>query len=177
MRTSRRLAILALLSFSGFGCESRLSRCIGRNPLPGEQDEQWSFGCQIPGFGGFVSSGPERSTGVHQVVYLTDVSQEARAREVLAPYLGGLSLEVRQARYTFAQLQTWKARARVLRNIRGWVSYGIDLNSNRIVVGISDPAAIPRIQELLSKSGLPKEAVIFERAEPIDERAEPIEFL
>ena len=123
------------------------------------------MGCRIPGFGGFALDRPEGEPGLQQRVYLTDLEEERRARTVLAPFLRGLPLDVRQGQYTFAQLQDWKARSSRLFGDSAVVFAGIALDKNRLVVGISEPAAISRVQTLLPRLRIPREAVIFEHAE------------
>jgi hypothetical protein len=143
--------------------QDRLPRCLESNPLPDNQEEQWALGCRIPGFGGFALDRPEMEPGVQQRVYLTDLAEERRARKVLAPFLRGLPLDVRQGQYTFADLQDWKARSYGLSADSAVVFSGISLDKNRLVVGISEPAAAPRVQSLLPSLGIPREAVIFEQ--------------
>jgi hypothetical protein len=82
---------------------------------------------------------------------------------VLAPHLHGLPLDVRQGKYTFAQLQNWKAQSYRLFTVPGVDWVGVSVEENRLVVGIYDPAATPRVQSLLPSLGMPREAVIFEQ--------------
>ncbi len=145
--------------------QERLARCLESNPLPDNQEEQWELGCRIPGFGGFALDRPEMEPGVQQRVYLTDLAEERRARKVLAPFLRGLPLDVRQGQYTFADFQDWKARSYGLSADSAVVFSGISLDKNRLVVGISEPAAIARVNALLPSLGIPRETVIFEHAE------------
>ena len=123
------------------------------------------MGCRIPGFGGLALDRPEGEPGAQQRVCLTDLGEERRARKVIAPFLRGLPLDVRQGQYTFAQLQDWKARLSRLFADSAVVSAGIALDKNRLVVAVSEPAAIARVHGLLPRLGIPREAVIFEHAE------------
>ena len=165
MRSHPVLSVLLCLALLACGREDRLTRCLAGNPLPDNQEEQWALGCRIPGFGGLALDRPEGEPGVQQRVYLTDLAEEGRARKVVAPFLRGLPLDVRQGQYTFAQLQDWKARSSRLSTDSAVVFVGISLDKNRLVVGVSEPAAISRVHSLLPTLRIPREAVIFDHAE------------
>ena len=121
---------------------------------------------RIPGFGGFFLD--ERGT---PTVYLTRGSDRAlAARELAANRAGGTGagLQVREARYGWAQLQRWQARATELAfEGPGTVFVDNDETVNRIRIGVEDLSAAARIRGALASAGFPDDAVIIERAAPI----------
>jgi hypothetical protein len=110
---------------------------------------------------------------------LTDPPEAERARPLveheLRAYPAGFRrapLEFRKGRYDFHQLQRWKSRlSRGRLPMTGFV--GIGIAENRIVIGLFDPAARPRILEVLELRGVPPAAVVFERTDRPAEQPPP----
>jgi hypothetical protein len=92
---------------------------------------------------------------------------------VLAGYLGarGLStaaVRVVEGRYGWQQLQRWQetATAEVL-DVPGAVFVDNDETTNRIRIGVEHPGATGQVRAAIARLGIPDEAVIVERADPI----------
>ena len=123
---------------------------------------------QIPGFGGFFFDRDGTPT-----VYLTPGSgrgpaEQALARRLAARGLSVASLRVRQARFGWQQLQRWQDAATLgAFEVPGTVFVDNDETINRIKIGVENVNAIGQIRAALAQRGLPDEAVVIERAEPI----------
>lgn len=123
---------------------------------------------QVPGFGGFFLDRSGAPT-----VYLTRGSSRAPADRALAGYLRsrGLStaaVRVLQARYGWQQLQRWQdAATDGAFEIPGTVFVDNDETTNRVRIGVDNANAIGQVRAALARRGLPDDAVIIERAEPI----------
>lgn len=123
---------------------------------------------QIPGFGGFFMDRSGAPT-----VYLTRGASRAAAERALSGYLGarGLSatgVKVLEARYGWQQLQNWQAAAtQGAFEVPGTVFVDNDETVNRVRIGIESPGAIGLVRAAVARQGVPDDAVIIERADPI----------
>lgn len=123
---------------------------------------------QVPGFGGFYLDASGTPT-----IYLTRGSARANAERALAGYLnarglGVAALRVQEARYGWQQLERWQASATMVAfDGPGVVFVDNDETSNRVRIGVEDLSGMGRVRAALAQSGLPDDAVIIERAEPI----------
>jgi hypothetical protein len=131
-------------------------------PSTGELDRQ------VPGFGGFYLDASGTPT-----IYLTRGSPRANAERALAGYLNarGLdvaSLRVQEARYGWQQLERWQAAAAMAAfESQGTVFVDNDETVNRVRIGVADLNSMGQVRAAVAQSGLPDDAVIIERAEPI----------
>jgi hypothetical protein len=167
-----KLTTIALVGacFSIVACARGPAACDRRNPLPGQQDEQWALACRIPGYGGAFLTPGEGAPDAQYIVYLQDLDRVEQAREVLARELRTYPASFRRAplvfrrgQYDFHQLQRWKTRLHPAR-LPETVFAGISLEHNRLVVGVLDLNARPEVLKALRKAGIPSSAVVFERA-------------
>ena len=123
---------------------------------------------QIPGFGGFFLDRDGAPT-----VYLTRGSSRANAERALGRYLTGRGLStaavrVREARYGWQQLQRWQdAATDGAFQLAGTVFVDNDETINRVRIGVEDANSVGQVRAALARSGLPDDAVVIERAEPI----------
>jgi hypothetical protein len=123
---------------------------------------------QIPGFGGFFLDRDGAPT-----VYLTRGSSRANAERALGRYLAGRGLStaavrVREARYGWQQLQRWQdAATDGAFQLAGTVFVDNDETINRVRIGVEDASSVGQVRAALARSGLPDDAVVIERAEPI----------
>ncbi len=130
------------------------------------------------GFGGLWLEGDE----LH--VNLVDLSKRAEAQAVLARELraefgggapgqrGSVDLDAivfHSARYDYLQLTGWYARLTPALG-EGIVSTDIDERANRIAVGVRDEATIERVRRRVVELGIPPEAVVVARQEPVQLR-------
>ncbi|HEX5574713.1 MAG TPA: hypothetical protein VFX42_02465 [Gemmatimonadales bacterium] len=126
------------------------------------------FDRQVPGFGGFFLNRDGTPT-----VYLTRGSSRGPAERVLAGYLGarGLStatIRIAEARYGWKQLQRWQEAASVeALAVRGAVFVDNDETRNRVVIGVENLGAVGQIRAAAARRGVPDDAVVVERADPI----------
>lgn len=123
---------------------------------------------QVPGFGGFYLD----ATGT-PTVHLTRGSDRGNAERALAGYLaarglGPEALQVQEGRYGWQQLERWQDAATMAAfESAGAVFVDNDETVNRIRIGVEDLNAMGQVRAALARSGLPDEAVIIQRAEPI----------
>jgi len=127
---------------------------------------------QVPGFGGFFLNRDGTLT-----VYLARGASRAAAERVLAGYLAaqGLStaaVRVAEARYDWKQLQRWQEAATVeALAVRGAVFVDNDETVNRVRIGVENLSAMGQVRAVTARLGIPDDAVIVERADPIQQVA------
>jgi hypothetical protein len=130
------------------------------------------FDRQVPGFGGFFLSRDGTPT-----VYLTRGASRAPAERVLAGYLAakGIStaaVHVAEARYSWQQLERWQEAATVeALAVRGAVFVDNDETTNRVLVGVENLGAMGQVRAAVARLGIPDDAVIVQRADPIHQVA------
>ena len=135
-----------------------------RSDLPSAAE----FDRQVPGFGGFFLNQDGTPT-----VYLARGSSRAPAERILAGYLAGRGLStaavrVVEGRYGWQQLQRWQAAATgAALVIPGAAFVDNDETSNRVRIGVENLGVIGRVRAALAQVGVPAEAVVVERVEPI----------
>src|SRR5262249_20114308 len=106
-------------------------------------------------------------------VFLTAGASRAPAARLLAGYLAaqGLStaaVHVTEARYRWQQLEPWLADASTeALAVPGAVFVDNDETRNRVVIGVSDLGAVGRVRAATARFGIPDDAVIVERTDPI----------
>lgn len=161
------------------------ARHIERPP----EDKVAQQGKNIPGFGGFTFG----SAG-NMIVFLTDLSQEVRARSELAAVLAtgprqvrhgwpghpasspqskAPTIEIRKANYTFEELRTWRDKIDgPLLSTHGVVMLGVDIKKNVIFVAV-DGSAYESLQlsveRILDEAGVPHQAVRIDHSSTIRE--------
>jgi hypothetical protein len=121
----------------------------------------------VPGFGGyFIDHGVP-------TVWLTDPSQRALAEQALAGFLAdrgwsAADLVVRQAAYTWLQLDAWHNAAwpHAL-SVMGAVYTDIDESSNRLRFGGLNAQAVATITAAVAATGVPAAAVVVQETAPI----------
>ena len=130
------------------------------------------FDRQVPGFGGFFLDRDGTPT-----VYLTRGSSRAPAERVLAGYLAakGIStaaVHVAEARYGWKQLERWQESATVeALAMPGAVFVDNDETTNRVLVGVENLGAMGQVRAAVARLGIPDDAVIVQRADPIHQVA------
>lgn len=123
---------------------------------------------QIPGFGGFFLDGSGTPT-----VYVSRGASRAPVDRALGRYLNGRGLaasstRVLEGRFGWAQLERWQiAATESAFEIAGTVFVDNDETINRIRIGVENPNAIGQVRAALARLGLPDDAVVIERAEPV----------
>ena len=131
-------------------------------PSAGELDRQ------IPGFGGLFL---DRDGA--PAIYLARGASRAPAERALGRYLAarGLSnaaLHVLEGKYGWKQLEHWQDVATDdAFDVAGTVFVDNDETSNRVRIGVENVNSVGQVRAALARSGLPDDAVIIERADPI----------
>lgn len=136
----------------------------------------------VPGFGGYFLD----ADGM-PAVYLTDAAQRPAAAGALAGFLAAngfkaSDLRVLPGRYDYLQLDAWHRAGypRVL-TIPGAVFSDLDEAANVVRFGLANDAAVAAAVNAVAQLGLPADAVIVEKTEPVqmmattqDVRARPV---
>ncbi|HEX5575666.1 MAG TPA: hypothetical protein VFX42_07310 [Gemmatimonadales bacterium] len=128
----------------------------------GTPDDPIALARQVPGFGGFYLD--DQGT---PVVYLKSVAERGNAQRALAPFfqsqaLSASQLRVLPARYEWAQLESWSSQATTeVLGVPGTVFVDADEASNRVAIGV-EHGARARIQGIVARLGIPKEAVVLQ---------------
>ncbi|HSE52430.1 MAG TPA: hypothetical protein VLB00_09575 [Gemmatimonadales bacterium] len=150
------------------GPEGGMLASRGQGGQPADLPSADELARQVPGFGGFYLD----ATGT-PTVHLTRGSDRANAERALAGYLAASGLgpaahQVLEGRYGWQQLERWQEAATMAAfESAGAVFVDNDETVNRIRIGVVDLNAMGQVRAALARSGLPDEAVIIERAEPI----------
>lgn len=105
------------------------------------------------------------------VILLVDTTAAAAAKAGVASYYSEFDVagaEVREARWTFAQLYDWYryVNQTIFQDAHGLTSTDIDDASNRIRYGVIDDAARTRILEVLAGLALPCDLVLVDIQAP-----------
>jgi hypothetical protein len=122
----------------------------------------------VPGFGGFYLTRDGAPA-----VYVTPGSDRSGVERAFAAYLReqGLpstAVQVREGKYHWKDLEAWyqAASAEVL-DLPGGVFVDNDETLNRVRIGVTDLAAAGLARAAIARLGIPDDAVVVERAEPI----------
>lgn len=140
----------------------------GQGGPPAELPSADELARQVPGFGGFYLD----ATGA-PTVYLTRGSDRGNAERALTGYLaaqglGPAALQVREGSYGWQQLERWQeAATEAAFESAGAVFVDNDETVNRIRIGVVDLSSLGQVRAAVARSGLPDDAVIIQRAEPI----------
>ena len=121
----------------------------------------------VPGFGG-LSRAPDGSS----VLYLTDPSQAAAAKQAVAarPKLRGIDIariQVRAAKFDYVRLTDWRARLRESLDVPGLVFLDIDESNNHLRIGVEKGTSHDMIESEVTKLDVPADAFTVEDADPI----------
>jgi hypothetical protein len=133
----------------------------------GTSDDPIALARQVPGFGGFYFD--DQGT---PVVYLKNVAARGNAQRALAPFfqaqgLSASQLRVLPARYDWAQLEAWSSHATTeVLGVPGAVFVDANDASNRVTIGVV-LGAKARIQGIVARLGIPKEAVVLQETGPV----------
>ena len=118
----------------------------------------------VPGFGGYFLDESGAPT-----VYLTDASQRPAAEQALAAFLESreftaADLRVRQAQYSYAQLDSWYRAARnSVFSVAGIATGDVDEASNTLRFGVTDAGAVAEVQAALAQVGVPTDAAVVQQ--------------
>jgi hypothetical protein len=145
-----------------------------------EEAELHQLAAEVPGFGGYYFD-----ENGETVAFVTDLARADQARAAVQARLarnpvaprGGRVL-VRQGRYTFPELAAWRDRITgPVVDIEGVESVDANEGRNRVVIGISSPAAQRGVEQLLAEHRVPREAVVMEAEEELSLQMAPEEDL
>jgi hypothetical protein len=147
---------------------AELSAARGQAGAGGDLVSDSELERQVPGFGGFFLAADGTPT-----VYLTRGSARANAERALGGYLaarglGVAALRIQEARYEWQQLERWKGAATMAAfESQGTVFVDNDETVNKVRIGVADLSSMGQVRAAVARSGLPDDAVIIERAEPV----------
>ena len=140
-------------------------------PAHGIDAEFTRLAKQIPGFGGMYY---DRSGRLNVYVTKSAAGAAARGPDVVARLrsVGGAAVQrrlqsaavtIREAKYDFAQLQSWKASLRKIFTVKGVVYTDIDEEANRIGLALTPGASRVAVERILRAANVPLGAVSFRR--------------
>lgn len=121
----------------------------------------------VPGFGGF-----HYEDGV-PTVHLTDARQRPATERALARFLEAegyapTDLRVEPGRFKYLELDRWFGDlAPEALGVAGVAVVDLEERRNRVVVGVTDASAGPSVRSLAARLGVPEEALLVERVEPV----------
>lgn len=138
---------------------------------PGE-DNFRRLAAEVPGFAGYFI---DPSSG-ELVIRLTDISRAATARVSVARYLpaelGGRSMKIQGARFTFDELSGWRERLlEPVFQIDGVSFMDLDEAQNVLVIGVAGSQGRRDVPKLVAQLGIPAGAV---RVTQTDEVISPL---
>jgi hypothetical protein len=135
-----------------------------------EEAELHQLAAEVPGFGGYYFN-----ENGETVAFVTDLARADQARAAVQALLarnpaaprGGRVL-VRQGRYTFPELAAWRDRITgPVLDLEGVQSIDANEGRNRVVIGISSPAAREGVEQVLAAHRVPRESVVMEVEEEL----------
>lgn len=138
-------------------------------------DPMVQIALDVPGFGGFFSHalapepGEQRAPAPYEyTAYLTDLAQEAHAREYLASWFAvdPALIGVVQGRYDMLDLARWQCIALDVTAGLPVVASDLSAQRNRITFALSSGAALSCAVERLRAAELPTEAFVLEAQDP-----------
>ncbi|HEX6314242.1 MAG TPA: hypothetical protein VFZ73_05255 [Gemmatimonadaceae bacterium] len=130
--------------------------------------DQLSVAQVVPGFGGYFID----ETGA-PTVYLTDPARRADAAAALAGFLDSFGwtaadLRVRQAKYSYQQLDAWyRAAWPIALGVSGAVSTDLDEGRNRLRFTGVNASAVAAIVSAVAGLGIPDDALVVEVRGPV----------
>jgi hypothetical protein len=122
----------------------------------------------VPGFGGV-----SRASDGSAIMYLTDPSQAAAAKQAVAArsrVLRGIDvgrIQVRAARFDYIRLADWRERIREGLDVPGLVFLDIDEATNNVHIGVAKGTSHELIVSELAKLEVPSDAFNIEDTEPV----------
>ena len=133
----------------------------------GTPDDPIALARSVSGFGGFYLD--DQGT---PVVYLRNAAERGNAERALGPFfqtqgISASKLRVLPARFEWGQLEGWSLQAtpEVL-GAPGAVFVDADEATNRVTIGVK-PGMQARIQGIVARLGIPKEAVVLQETQPV----------
>nr|MBA3521931.1 hypothetical protein [Gemmatimonadales bacterium] len=131
---------------------------------------------EIPGFGGMYYD----KSGILTVqVVKPQAGAAARSPDVVGRLrsVGGATVQrrlaqsgaatVREAKYDYGQLQSWKGNLSKIFGVRGVVYTDTDEEQNRVRIGITPAASQRDVEQAVARAGVPRDAVVFSRISSI----------
>ena len=131
---------------------------------------------EIPGFGGYWF---DRACNLN--VMLVDLSQSAKAKDLLAPLLRRFlnahrgcpdtaTIVVHQATFSWVQLTGWLHKLRPLGEDRGVLRMGISIPDNRIVIVLASRSVHASVVAEIQRLDVPLSAIKFVVNPPVTDR-------
>lgn len=128
----------------------------------------------VPGFGGFFLDADRRPTvflksGKAQAEVVTLIGNELEKvyGSEVRERIQNAELQIVQADYDFAELQTFRIKARELLGVAGVHALDIDERINKVAISISDDASSDEVQDRLTQLDIPSDAIIVIKSPPV----------
>jgi hypothetical protein len=148
-----------------------IDAAIQASPTHGIDAEFTRLAKQVPGFGGMYY---DRSGRLNIYVTRAQGGAAARSADVTGRLrtFGGAAVQrrlrsaavtIREAKYDFAQLQSWKARLSRVFTVKGVVYTDIDEEANRIGLALTPAASQAAVERIINSANVPLGAVSFRR--------------
>jgi hypothetical protein len=166
--TQRRVVSSLLLLGLAAACREAAMPTTPDSSAPRIQSvEPSELAATVQGFGGFFLDNGRPT------IYLTREGEPAFALGVLEPFLrasgmGGGELQVRQADFTWQELEGWYPLAiEAGFEVEGTVLVDVDDARNRIRIAVDHPGKIGAARAALARTGIPERALVFDSMEPM----------
>lgn len=139
----------------------------GKTRMPSHDDRLLQIDKQAPGFGGMFIDSDGRLA-----VYVLDTARLAATRTAIASvfgsnYIPAAGVRAIKGQYSVSQLKGWSERANRLLAVPGVTIVDMDERRNRVVIGIDSSDRMDAVTRELSRSRIPRNAVIVEIVGPI----------
>jgi len=100
-------------------------------------------------------------------VYLLDPAQLPRARSAIEAVFGpehvpAAGMRALQGQYTVSQLKQWFDQMNLLFETPGVAMLDLDEAKNRVTVGIEDGSRTMSVEQMITRLGVPREAVVIQ---------------
>ena len=140
-----------------------------RGGIPGpDLPSAADFDRQVPGFGGYYLAADGTPT-----VYLTRGADRRAAEGVLAGYMTAKgqrasAIQVREAQFSWKQLQRWQEDASVeVLDVAGAVFVDNDETTNRILIGVDNMGAAGQVRAAAARAGISAAAIEIRQVPPV----------
>jgi hypothetical protein len=157
-----------------FGALTISGRCLAAADIPvapvvGSSDYRFlKMEKELSGFGGMFFDDHETLNVyvVHPETSASPLDTTLRASPLVTRKEAAAAIKVLPGQYAFSTLAHWRDRLLPALGFKGVVFLDIDETRNRLVIGVSDPTAIPVVKKYVIASNIPQPAVIFEKTLP-----------
>jgi hypothetical protein len=161
------VAVCACVAQTATASPAPRSELQAKTRLPTYDDLLLQVDKQAPGFGGMFIDSDGRLA-----VYVRDTARLAATRAAIESVFGsnripGAGIRAIHGQYSVSQLKAWSERASRLLALPGVTIVDMDERKNRVVVGIDGVNRTDAVTHELSRSRIPRNAILVEVLGPI----------